>query len=69
MLTLLTTGVSVAFNFLGRDFFNALSAKDEAAFYQKLAQYLAGFAVGIPVFVFRDYFVVRTCLGANCVFV
>lgn len=60
VLSLATTGVSVAFNFLGRDFFNALSAKQEAEFYTQLAKYLAGFAIGIPVFVFRDYFVVRS---------
>ena len=64
-LTLLATGVSVTFNFLGRDFFNALSAKDEATFYSKLVQYLGGFAVGIPVFIFRDYFVVRPGLQAS----
>ena len=58
-LSLCTTGVSVAFNFLGRDFFNALSSKDEATFYSQLVKYLAGFAIGIPVFVFRDYFTVR----------
>lgn len=58
-LSLATTGVSVVFSFLGRDFFNALSQKDEAQFYAQLAKYLGGFAVGIPVFVFRDYFVVR----------
>lgn len=59
VLSLCTTGVSVVFNFLGRDFFNALSNKDEATFYGQLAKYLGGFAVGIPVFVFRDYFTVR----------
>jgi len=58
-LTLMTTGVSVAFNFLGRDFFNALSAKNVDVFYTQLLRYLGGFAVGIPVFVFRDYYTVR----------
>eukprot|EP00892_Ulva_mutabilis_P009083 jgi/Ulvmu1/6547/UM003_0181.1 len=56
VLSLMTTGVSVVFNFLGRDFFNALSNKDEATFYVQLGKYLTGFAIGIPVFVFRDYF-------------
>lgn len=56
VLSLMTTGVSVAFNFLGRDFFNALSEKNVETFYLQLYKYLAGFAVGIPVFVFRDYF-------------
>lgn len=56
VLSLMTTGVSVVFSFLGRDFFNALSSKNEAEFYSQLVKYLCGFAVGIPVFVFRDYF-------------
>ena len=55
-LTLLSTGVSVGFNFLGRDFFNALSAKDADLFYQKLGLYLCGFGVGIPIFVVADYY-------------
>lgn len=55
-LTLATTGVSVAFNFLGRDFFNALSEKNVDQFYHQLWLYLGAFVVGIPVFVFRDYF-------------
>ena len=59
VLSLMTTGVSVVFSFLGRDFFNALSSKQETEFYQQLVKYLCGFAVGIPVFVFRDYFLVR----------
>ena len=58
VLSLMTTGVSVVFSFLGRDFFNALSSKNEVEFYQQLVKYLCGFAVGIPVFVFRDYFLV-----------
>ncbi|KAG2448817.1 hypothetical protein HYH02_006168 [Chlamydomonas schloesseri] len=55
-LTLATTGVSVVFNFLGRDFFTALSDKNETAFYSQLVKYLGGFALGIPVFVFKSYF-------------
>lgn len=39
-LTLGTTGVSVLFNFLGRDFFNALSAKDQATFTEMLFKWL-----------------------------
>jgi ABC-type uncharacterized transport system fused permease/ATPase subunit len=64
VLSLMTTGVSVVFSFLGRDFFNALSSKNEAEFYSQLVKYLAGFAVGIPVFVFRDYFLVCVCITA-----
>jgi len=62
-LTLATTGVSVVFNFLGRDFFNALSAKDVDGFYHQLQLYLAGFAIGIPVFVFKDYYQARLALN------
>nr|KJB12543.1 hypothetical protein B456_002G023500 [Gossypium raimondii] len=54
-LTLATTGISVGFNFLGRDFFNALANKDEEQFTKQLLYYLCGFAGGIPFFVLRDY--------------
>lgn len=55
LLSLAGTGVSVGFNFLSRDFFNALTEKDSAAFMQKLALFPVAYAVGIPVFVFRDF--------------
>ncbi|KAK7334857.1 hypothetical protein VNO80_26623 [Phaseolus coccineus] len=48
-LTLATTGISVGFNFLGRDFFNALANKDQEQFTKQLLYYLGGFAGGIPV--------------------
>ncbi|XVF44357.1 hypothetical protein PTKIN_Ptkin02bG0113900 [Pterospermum kingtungense] len=54
-LTLATTGISVGFNFLGRDFYNALANKDQEQFTKQLVYYLCGFAVGIPFFVLRDY--------------
>ncbi|MQL82870.1 hypothetical protein Taro_015345 [Colocasia esculenta] len=54
-LTLATTGISVGFNFLGRDFYNALANKDQEQFTKQLLYYLVGFAVGIPFFVLRDY--------------
>ncbi|KAL3130496.1 hypothetical protein ABBQ38_008313 [Trebouxia sp. C0009 RCD-2024] len=56
LLTLGTTGVSVWFNFLGRDFFNALSEKDTERFTQMLIKWLCSLFVGIPVYVLRDYF-------------
>eukprot|EP00897_Mesotaenium_endlicherianum_P006237 jgi/Mesen1/5641/ME000286S04858 len=56
LLTLATTGISVGFNFLGRDFYNALASKDEEAFTRQLLYYLAAFVGGIPVFVLRDYY-------------
>ncbi|KAG0606312.1 hypothetical protein M758_9G131200 [Ceratodon purpureus] len=55
-LTLATTGISVGFNFLGRDFYNALASKDQEQFYNQLVKYFAAFIGGIPVFVLRDYF-------------
>ncbi|KAK9057075.1 hypothetical protein SSX86_024442 [Deinandra increscens subsp. villosa] len=58
-LTLGTTGISVGFNFLGRDFYNALANKDQEQFTTQLTYYLAAFAGGIPVSTllhsFRDY--------------
>ncbi|XP_028799651.1 ABC transporter D family member 2, chloroplastic isoform X2 [Neltuma alba] len=47
-LTLATTGISVGFNFLGRDFYNALASKDQEQFTKQLLYYLGGFAGGIP---------------------
>nr|XP_034596278.1 ABC transporter D family member 2, chloroplastic isoform X2 [Setaria viridis] len=47
-LTLGTTGISVGFNFLGRDFYNALADKDQEKFTQQLLYYLGAFAGGIP---------------------
>ena len=49
----------MVFNFLGRDFFNALSERDVDAFQTQLLRYLGGFAVGVPVFVVKRYFQVR----------
>eukprot|EP00249_Psilotum_nudum_P019521 c27291_g1_i3 orf=121-2163(+) len=54
-LTLGTTGISVVFNFLGRDFYNALASKDQDQFTLQLLYYLGAFVGGIPVFVLRDY--------------
>ncbi|KAL4440466.1 hypothetical protein ABPG75_003467 [Micractinium tetrahymenae] len=55
-LTLGTTGVSVVFNYLGRDFFNALSAKDQEKFTEMLIKWLLGICAGVPVYVLRDYY-------------
>lgn len=54
-LTLGTTGISVTFSYLGRDFYNALANKDQEQFMKQLLYYLGGFAGGIPVFVLRDF--------------
>ncbi|CAM6120220.1 unnamed protein product [Calypogeia fissa] len=55
ILTLATTGISVSFSFLGRDFYNALANKDPPNFKRQLILYLLAFLGGIPVFVLRDY--------------
>ncbi|XP_024378905.1 ABC transporter D family member 2, chloroplastic [Physcomitrium patens] len=55
-LTLATTGISVGFNFLGRDLYNALGSKDQEQFYNILVKYFVAFIGGIPVFVLRDYY-------------
>ncbi|KAI3873684.1 hypothetical protein MKW92_047483 [Papaver armeniacum] len=54
-LTFATTGISVGFNFLSRDFSNALANKDQEHFTKQLMYYLAAFAGGIPVVVLADY--------------
>jgi ABC-type uncharacterized transport system fused permease/ATPase subunit len=45
----------VVFSFLGRDFYNALSERDVQGFKLMIVKYLAGFVLGIPVFVYADY--------------
>ncbi|CAL5367788.1 unnamed protein product [Camellia sinensis] len=51
-----TTGISVGFSFLGRDFYNALANKDQEQFTKQQLYYLGAFAGGIPYFcVERDY--------------
>ena len=55
-LTLGCTGVSVLFNFLGRDFYNALAEKDVDGFWHQMQVYLVSIPLCIPVYVFRDFF-------------
>lgn len=54
-LTLVNSGVSVAFSYLGKDFWNALSSKDVEAFYGVLKQYVPALLVGAPVATFYRY--------------
>ena len=54
-LTLLNSGVSVAFSYLGKDFWNALSSKDETEFYSILVKYVGALLVGAPVVTFYKY--------------
>jgi len=50
-MTLLNSGVSVAFSYIGKDFWNALSSKDPTQFYDMLWKYAAALLVGSPVSV------------------
>lgn len=52
-LTLLNSGISVAFSYLRKDFWNALSSKEVEEFYALLVKYLEAFAVAIPI---RTYY-------------
>lgn len=54
-LTLVNSGVSVAFSYLGKDFWNALSSKDVEAFYGVLKQYVPALLVGAPVATYYKF--------------
>ena len=48
-LTLCNSGVSVAFSYLGKDFWNALSSKNTVEFYNVLTKYVGALLVGAPI--------------------
>lgn len=48
-LTLLNSGVSVLFSYLGKDFWNALSAKNTVEFYNVLSKYVGALLLGAPI--------------------
>lgn len=50
------------FNFLGRDFFNALSEKDTERFTQMLIKWLCSLFVGIPVLTNPLFVQLLVCL-------
>ena len=54
-LTLLNSGVSVAFSYVSRDFYNALNARDEAVFYEKIELFFAALLVAVPVTVYYRF--------------
>ncbi|CAM9154188.1 unnamed protein product, partial [Phaeothamnion confervicola] len=54
-LTLLNSGVSVAFSYIGRDFWTALSNKDPEQFSIMLSRFMGALAAGVPVTVFYRY--------------
>ena len=47
--TLLNSGVSVGFSYIGKDFWNALSSKNTVEFYNVLGKYLGALLVGAPI--------------------
>ena len=51
VMTLLNSGVSVAFSYIGRDFWSALSSKDQAQFVPVLTKFSAALVAGAPVAV------------------
>ena len=54
-LTILNSGVSVAFSYVGKDFWNALNSKDQEQFYTMMFKYAAALLVGSPVSVFYSF--------------
>lgn len=54
-LTFLNSGVSVAFSYIGKDFWNALSSKDTEEFYTMLGKYALALLIGSPVSVLYSF--------------
>jgi putative ATP-binding cassette transporter len=54
-LTLMNSGISVLFSYLGKDFWNALSTKDVDGFAQILQKYVGALLVGAPVITAYRY--------------
>jgi len=55
LLTLMNSGVSVAFSYISKDFWNALSSKDSAEFYSMMVKFGGALVVGAPVAVLYRY--------------
>ena len=51
LLVLVNSGIGVIFSYVGRDFYSALSAKDQALFLEKTANFAVGLAVATPLTV------------------
>ena len=51
LLVLLDAGISVVFSYTGRDFYSALSAKDQALFLEKTLNFAVGLVVATPLTV------------------
>ncbi|EED92357.1 ABC transporter [Thalassiosira pseudonana CCMP1335] len=55
LLTLMNSGVSVAFSYVSKDFWNALSSKDVNEFYNMMVKFGGALVVGAPVAVMYRY--------------
>lgn len=56
LLTLLNSGVSVGFSYVNRDFYNALSARNEEEFYAKIVLFFGFLSLAVPLTVaYRFY--------------
>lgn len=55
LLVLTSSSISVIFSYVGRDFYSALSAKDQALFLEKTANYALGLAVATPLTVLYKF--------------
>jgi ABC-type uncharacterized transport system fused permease/ATPase subunit len=54
-LTLINSGVSVTFSYISKDFWNALSTKNNDEFYEMLIKFGSALIVGAPVSVLYRY--------------
>ena len=55
-LTLLNSGISVAFSYISRDFYNALNGRDESLFYEKIELFFGALLIAVPVSVSYRFF-------------
>ena len=55
LLVLMNSSISVIFSYVGRDFYSALSAKDQVLFFEKTANYAVGLAVATPLTVLYKF--------------
>jgi vitamin B12/bleomycin/antimicrobial peptide transport system ATP-binding/permease protein len=54
-LTLFKSGISVAFSYISRDFYNALNARDEPLFYEKIELFFAALVIAVPTSVYYRF--------------
>ena len=55
LLTMANSGISVAFSYVGKDFWNALSIKDTTQFYNVLMKYVVALSIGAPIVTMYTY--------------